>query len=78
MFRIAFDLPEAMRDALRERARDDQAKMGELIRDALVAAGVGEPGHVHGICDGTHSDDEFQRESKARSALFMRKLAARA
>lgn len=77
MFRTSFDLPEAMLDALSARAGDDYARMGELIRAALVAAGVGEPGHVQGICDGTFSDDEREREREAFRKEFHDRLAAR-
>lgn len=77
MFRISFDLPEAMRDALEDRAGGDQARMGEIIRAALVAAGVGEPGHVPGICDGTYSDDKRDAEREAFRKRFYDGLAAR-
>lgn len=65
MQRIAIDLPEAMRDAILERAEGDDAKVGEVIRAALVAAGIGDPSHVAGIRDGTHSDDDLQTEVDA-------------
>lgn len=63
MLRVAFDLPEAMLDALEERAGGDHARMGEVIRAALVEAGIGDPRHVAGICDGSYSDDEMRAKA---------------
>lgn len=57
MQRICLDLPEAMRTALEEHAGSGQDRIGEIIRAALVAAGIGEASHVAGICDGTYADD---------------------
>lgn len=70
MQRIAFDLPEAMLDALKERAGGDRARMGEVIRAALAAAGVGDASHVAGICDGTWSDDQERAEAAEVMRLF--------
>jgi hypothetical protein len=72
MFRTSFDLPETMLDVLKERAGGDYARMGELIRAALVAAGVGGRDQIQGICDGTYSDDESERRIKAFQMRFQR------
>lgn len=66
MERIAFDLPEAMLDALVERAGGENgARISEVIRAALASAGIGDPSHVPGICDGTHSDDAERAATEA-------------
>ena len=65
MQRIALDLPEAMLDTLNERAEKDEISTGEVVRAALVAAGMGDPSHVTGICDGTYADDADRAEAEA-------------
>ena len=79
MFRAAFDLPEAMLDALTERAGGDRAEMGELVRAALVNIGIGDTGHIEGICDGTYSDDDPVSDAREAEefAFIMGPLAKR-
>jgi uncharacterized protein (DUF3820 family) len=64
MLREAIDLPEAMLNALEERAGGDKARMGELVRAALVAAGIGAHDHVAGIRDGSHADDSMDDDQE--------------
>lgn len=68
MERIAFDLPGAMHLALEARAATMQLSMGHIIRAALVAAGIGEPEDVVGICDGSHSDSRAAADRLRRHA----------
>lgn len=75
MVRIAFDLPEAMLDALEKRAGSlDDAQVGEVIRATLAAAGIGDASHVTGICDGTHSDDEDYARVQENMRTFRARL----
>ena len=67
MHRIALDLPEAMLDALKERAGEG-TPLGQVIRSALVRDGIGGAAHVLGICDGTYADDGEQTEVEAELA----------
>ena len=75
MERIAFDLPEAMHEALVGRAGgDDGARIGEVIRAALAAVGIGDPSHVPGICDGSYSDDAERAAAEAERAEWHARL----
>lgn len=59
MQKTVFDLPEAMVIQLEELAEREGIPADELVRAALVAAGVGDASHVVGIQDGSSADDDW-------------------
>lgn len=65
MWRTTLDLPEAMQLDLEALATMHGVPEDQIVREALVAFGVGHASHVVGIQDGTHSDDEPRAEVDA-------------
>lgn len=68
MWRTALDLPEAMQLELEAHATTQGVTKDQVVREALVAFGIGDASHIAGICDGTHSDDDPQAELNTKSA----------
>ncbi|WP_141243984.1 hypothetical protein [Sphingomonas lenta] len=58
MWRTTLDLPEAMQLELEALAAAQGVPEDQIVREALVAFGIGDLSHVPGVCDGTYSDDE--------------------
>lgn len=58
MQRFVVDMPEAMRAALDERAQACGITSDQIIREALVADGIGDASHVVGIQDGTARSED--------------------
>lgn len=77
MVRTEVDMPDDMLAAIEERVGGmGTGQISQLIREALVAYGVGDPSHVPGICDGTHSDDAEREEAALASRAFSDRLWA--
>lgn len=77
MWRITLDLPEAMQLELKALATAQGVTADQVVREALVAFGIGNASHVAGICNGSHSDDEERREVDAEMAKFRAAAKAR-
>lgn len=57
MWRTTLDLPEAMQLELERLSTAQGITKDQIVREALVAFGIGDASHIAGICDGTHSND---------------------
>lgn len=70
MWRTTLDLPEAMQLELETLATAQGVTEDQIVREALVAFGIGNLSHVAGICDGSHSDDDLRRGSDAEAGVL--------
>lgn len=77
MWRTTLDLPEAMQLELEALANAQGVTEDQVVREALVAFGIGNASHVAGVRDGSHSDDEMRREHDADMDRFNAGLQAR-
>ena len=57
MWRTTLDLPEAMQLELEALATAQGLPENQIVREALVAFGIGRASHIVGVQDGTCSDD---------------------
>ena len=61
MWRTTLDMPEAMQLELEALAKAQGVTEDQIVREALVAFGLGNASHIAGIRDGRHSDDDLRR-----------------
>lgn len=57
MWRATLDLPESMQLELEALATAQGIPEDQIVREALVAFGIGRASHIVGVRDGTYSDD---------------------
>lgn len=78
MWRTTHDLPEAMQLRLEALAEERGVTEDQIVREALVAFGIGDASQVEGVQDGTHSDDAHRAALRAERRDMLARMIEQA